>query len=231
MLGTYMQKAREICCLHSDDAASLTKAPSTDPAYYWSTKARSSWLSDHCGICKQFCKLHELAARLQEHHAALIPAANDLLSQCQSPTPFCCALCWKAEEPIDHCPLTLNIAAFLASHAALRNDTGRHDGSAHRHLREPPGGNKATGPEASQAREQAGERWGIKRYLIPLGQDCTNARLSLSLTSVNCRQLQSRTPASSSCSQERPAFFRSSLRPRKPGNRTWNRRRPPSHYA
>ena len=88
---------------------------------------------------------------------------------------------------------------------------------------------KVTGPETSQAREQVGERGGIKRYLRPLSKDGANACLSGS---------QAREPLASNSSSGHlhplladGRLQRSPSDHPEPGSRKWGRREPRSHSA
>ena len=109
----------------------LTKAPlpSDDPLYYWNNDEWSTKLSRECSICKAPCEPGDLVAHLHDHHDDLIQLIMSKITACLSPTPYCCSYCWKAPEVVDQCPTTWNLAALLASHATLRDHTGRSDGN------------------------------------------------------------------------------------------------------
>ena len=132
----------------------------------------------------------DMVDHLYEHHADLMNSVTDFAPQCMSPTPFCCAYCWKSTAVVDQCPLTVNLAAHLVRHASLRDDARRSDGAADRRIRDPARESKAQRTQETQARD----RHGVERYLRPTSKDDASA----GHTRASSRLWRCRIPSSSS---------------------------------
>lgn len=136
-------------------ATAKVQPPSEDPLFDWNDADWCAKLSQECSICPCQCEPGDMVAHLHDHHNDLTPSILTRVNARLSPTPYCCSHCWKAPEVVDRCPLTWNLAAFLASHATLRDHTRRPDGTTDGHLRRPAGrpSSSASSQAATRSRQ------------------------------------------------------------------------------